>query len=226
MIDTESPAATDLLQALAPHPLVAILRAPDASRFLSASEILYAAGFRCVEFTLTTQGALDAIAAVGAALPDDLIIGVGTVRTPDQVEAAIDAGAAFCVSQIFRDPLVAAAHARGVPFFPGALTPTEIVAAWESGVAAVKVSPIGPVGGLDYFANVRGPLPEIPLMPTGGVGIDEIADYLRQGAVAVGLSGALFGDALLPAGALEGLADRAKRAVAEMRSVQGDRRRS
>lgn len=226
MIDTEGHAVADLLEALAPHPLVAILRAPDASRFLGASEILYAAGFRCVEFTLTTEGALDAMADVGAALPDDLIIGVGTVRTPTQVEAAIEAGAAFCVSQIFRAPLVAAAHARGVPFFPGALTPTEIVTAWESGVDAVKVSPIGPVGGLDYFANVRGPLPEIPLMPTGGVEIDEIADYLGQGAVAIGLSGALFGDALLPAGDLDGLADRANRAVAEMQSAQADRNRS
>lgn len=208
-----------LLEALILHPLIAILRAPDTTRFLAATETLYAAGFRCVEFTLTTAGALAAMIEVRQAMPADLIIGVGTVRTADQVGAAIDAGSAFCVSQVFRPSLVEAAQEAGVPFFPGALTPTEILTAWESGVEAVKVSPIGPVGGLDYFANVRGPLPEIPLMPTGGVEIDEVAAYLDRGAVAVCLSTTLFGDSLLPEGDLDGLADRAKRAVAQLPST-------
>ena len=122
------------------------------------------------------------------------------MRTHDQVEQAIDAGAAFLVSQVFRRPLVDAAAARGVPFFPGALTPTEILDAWESGVPAVKVSPIGPVGGLAYFDNLRGPLPDILMMPTGGVELDEVSAYLDKGAVAVGLSGSLIVDALLPGG--------------------------
>lgn len=205
-----------LLQALALHPLIAILRAPDATRFRVATETLYEAGFRCVEFTLTTAGALEAMVGVREVMPADLIIGVGTVRTADQVAAAIEAGSGFCVSQVFRPSLVEVAQEAGVPFFPGALTPTEILTAWESGVDAVKVSPIGPVGGLDYFANVRGPLPEIPLMPTGGVDIKEVAAYLDRGAVAVGLSTALFGDSLLPDGDLEGLAHRAKLAVAQL----------
>ena len=111
-----------------------------------------------MEFTLTTSGAIEAMEKVLASMPDDLIVGIGTVRTQDQVEQAIDAGAAFLVSQVFRRPLVDAAALRGVPFIPGALTPTEILDAWESGVPAVKVSPIGPVGGLAYFDNLRGPL--------------------------------------------------------------------
>jgi 2-dehydro-3-deoxyphosphogluconate aldolase/(4S)-4-hydroxy-2-oxoglutarate aldolase len=202
-----------VLEALAPNPLIAILRAPDAAAFVPATEKLYQAGFRCVEFTLTTSGVIDALKEVIASMPDDLVVGIGTVRTADHVRDAIDAGAAFLVSQVFRQPLVDAATARDVPFFPGALTPTEILNAWESGVPAVKVSPIGPVGGLDYFDNVRGPLPDIALMPTGGVALHEAVAYLDRGAVAVGLSAALMGDALLPGGDLDGLADRAQHVV-------------
>jgi 2-dehydro-3-deoxyphosphogluconate aldolase/(4S)-4-hydroxy-2-oxoglutarate aldolase len=209
---------SELLEALAPNPLIAILRAPDAAAFAPATETLYRAGFRCVEFTLTTSGAIDALKEVVAAMPEDLVVGIGTVRTADQVGEAIDAGAAFLVSQVFRRSLVDAATARDVPFFPGALTPTEILNAWESGVPAVKVSPIGPVGGLDYFDNVRGPLPDIPLMPTGGVALDEAVAYLDKGAVAVGLSAALMGDALLPGGDLAALADRAEHVVSAVRA--------
>jgi 2-dehydro-3-deoxyphosphogluconate aldolase/(4S)-4-hydroxy-2-oxoglutarate aldolase len=206
--------ASDALSRLARQPVVAILRASDSARFLAASEVLYEAGFRCLEFTLTTEGALDAVQAARSSLPDDVILAVGTVRTEEHVTDSIDAGADFLVSQVLRRHLVEIAQRRGVPFIPGALTPTEIVDAWETGVPAVKVSPIGPVGGLEYFDQLRAPLPEIPMMPTGGVAIDEIGHYLDRGAAAVGLSGPLLGDALLPGGDLTALADRARRAVA------------
>ena len=205
---------TDILERLAPLPLIAILRAPDASMFRQATEVLYESGIRCVEFTLTTDRVIEAAREVIAALPGDLLVGVGTVRTEVQVNQAIDAGAAFLVSQVLRPGLIEAAGRRGIPFIPGALTPTEILAAWECGIPAVKVSPIGPVGGLDYLDNVRGPLPEIPMVPTGGVRPDEVSGYLDHGAVAVGLSGHLFGDSLMPGGDLEGLALRTKQAIA------------
>ena len=209
------PTVTGFLELLAASPVIAILRAPDAGRFLAATEVLYQGGIRCVEFTLTTDGAMEATQEIIASLPDDLLVGVGTVRTEAHVAEAIDAGADFLVSQVFRRHLVEASAQRGIPFFPGALTPTEILDAWEcTGVPAVKVSPIGPVGGLDYFDNIRGPLPDIPLMPTGSIQLSEVSDYLDHGAVAVGLSGYLFGDSLLPGGDLEGLAARTEHAVA------------
>jgi 2-dehydro-3-deoxyphosphogluconate aldolase/(4S)-4-hydroxy-2-oxoglutarate aldolase len=208
---------SELLEALARNPLIAILRAPDADAFAAVTETLYKSGFRCVEFTLTTSGAIDAMKDVLESMPDDLLVGIGTVRTGKHVQEAIDAGAAFLVSQVFRRPLVDAAALRGVPFFPGALTPTEILDAWESGVPAVKVSPIGPVGGLAYFDNIRGPLPDIALMPTGGVELHEVSAYLDKGAVAVGLSGALLLDALLPGGNLDALAVRAEQVVTAVR---------
>jgi 2-dehydro-3-deoxyphosphogluconate aldolase / (4S)-4-hydroxy-2-oxoglutarate aldolase len=205
---------TDILERLAPLPLVAILRAPDASMFRQATEVVYESGIRCVEFTLTSDSAIEATRDVVAAMPGDLLVGVGTVRTEVQVNQAVDACAAFLVSQVLRPRLIEAAERLGIPFIPGALTPTEILAAWECGIPAVKVSPIGPVGGLDYFDNVRGPLPEIPLVPTGSVRPDEVGAYLDHGAAAVGLSGHLFGDSLLPGGDLEGLALRTKQAIA------------
>jgi len=200
---------TALMSRLAASPVVAILRAPEADRFVAASQVLYEEGFRCLEFTLTTKGALDAVQQVRGTLPDDLVLGVGTVRTTSQVHDAVEAGADFLVSQVFRRPFVEAAHELGVPFFPGALTPSEILEAWEAGVPAVKVSPIGPVGGLEYFSQVRAPLPDVPLMPTGGVQLDEVTTYLQRGAIAVGLSGPLMSDSLDSTGDLAALRRRA-----------------
>ena len=211
--DNATDARTDLLQALTPRPLIAILRSADANRFPRATELLYEAGFRCVELTLTTSGTFDALNTVRRTLPDDLILGIGTVRDVDQVHQAVDCGADFLVSQVYRAHLVDAARERGLPFVPGALTPTEILDVWDAGVPAVKVSPIGPLGGLNYFDQVRGPLPDVPLVPTGGVAIEEISAYLQRGAAAVGLSGPLTGDALEPNGDWAEFAKRAARAV-------------
>jgi 2-dehydro-3-deoxyphosphogluconate aldolase / (4S)-4-hydroxy-2-oxoglutarate aldolase len=209
----------DLLHVLRSRRVVAVLRAPDADRFLPASQALYDAGITCLEFTLTTQGALDALRNARKALPEDALLGVGTVRTVQHVHDSIDAGADFLVNQAFKPELVDAAQNRDVPFVPGTLTPIEVVRAWEHGVPAVKVSPIGPVGGLDYLSELRGPLPEIPLMPTGGVTREAAPEYLRGGAVAVGLSRDLLLDALRPGGDLGALAVRARAVVAAISEV-------
>lgn len=203
----------DLLDVLRTRRLVAVLRAPNADLFVPVSEVLVDAGITCLEFTLTTAGVLDALRDARKALPSDVVLGVGTIRTRRHVDDAIDAGADFLVNQAFSPELVDAATQRDVPFVPGTLTPMEIIRAWEHGVPAVKVSPIGPVGGLDYLSEVRGPLPDIPIMPTGGVTLEHAAGYLRGGAVAVGLSRALMLDALEPGGDLDALAERARAAV-------------
>jgi 2-dehydro-3-deoxyphosphogluconate aldolase/(4S)-4-hydroxy-2-oxoglutarate aldolase len=120
------------------------------------------------------------------------------------------------VSPVLDDGCVAAAARLGLPFVPGALTPTEIVAAWRAGVAAVKVSPVVSVGGAGYLRQVGAFLPGIPLLPTGGVDPGEIGAYLSAGAVAVGLGGPLVGDALRPDGDLEALHARAVAALAPL----------
>jgi 2-dehydro-3-deoxyphosphogluconate aldolase/(4S)-4-hydroxy-2-oxoglutarate aldolase len=204
----------DLLDALRSRRVVAVLRAADADRFVPASRVLLDAGIGVLEFTLTTAGALDALRAARRALPDGVLIGAGTVRTAQQAEDAVDAGADFLVSQIFTTDAVDAGRRRGVPFVPGTLTPTEVARAWEYGVAAVKVSPIGPVGGPEYLSELVAPLPDVPIMPTGGVTVAAAPEYLRRGAVAVGISRDLTGDALTTGGDLDALAERARAAVA------------
>jgi 2-dehydro-3-deoxyphosphogluconate aldolase/(4S)-4-hydroxy-2-oxoglutarate aldolase len=190
---------------------VAVLRAPTAEHFVPASTVLWDAGIRCFEYTLTTEGALDALVELRELLPEALV-GVGTVRTADHLRAASDAGSEFAVSQIFLPELVEAAREHRIPFVPGALTPTEVVTAWNAGVPMVKVSPIGPVGGVSYLRELRGPLPDVAFMPTGGVTLEAAAQYLDAGAVAVGVSGALLGDVLL-GGDLSALAARTERLV-------------
>ena len=197
------------LQRLGRERVIAILRSPDAGRLVDAAQVLYDAGIRGIEVTLTTAGALEAIADVRSALPADAWVGAGTVMTAADVKVVADAGAAFAVSPILDDGAVAAAGRLGLPFVPGALTPTEIVLAWRSGPAAVKVSPVAAVGGAAYLRQVGAFLPGIPLLPTGGVEPGEVSDYLAAGAAGVGVSGPLLGDALRRGGDLAGLADRA-----------------
>jgi 2-dehydro-3-deoxyphosphogluconate aldolase / (4S)-4-hydroxy-2-oxoglutarate aldolase len=175
---------------------VAIMRAPDARHFESASRALRDAGITCQEYTLTSEGALDALVRTRKTL-GDLLLGIGSVRTVGDLRAAADAGADFAVSQIFLPELVDTADELGLCYIPGALTPTEIISAWNRGVPTVKVSPVGPVGGLDYLRELLVPMPDVAVMPTGGITLEAAAAYLRLGAVAVGISGHLFGDALL-----------------------------
>jgi 2-dehydro-3-deoxyphosphogluconate aldolase / (4S)-4-hydroxy-2-oxoglutarate aldolase len=203
-----------LTSPLPPRAIVAVFRAATAEHFVPASEVLWEAGLRCFEYTLTTEGALDALVELRKVLPEALV-GVGTVRTVDQLRAANDAGAEFTVSQIFLPELLAAARHLQIAFIPGALTPTEVVIAWNAGVPAVKVSPIGPLGGVNYLKELRGPLPDVAMMPTGGVTLAAAADYLDAGAVAVGVSGALLGDVLL-GGDLGALSARAKQLMSSV----------
>ena len=203
--------------------MVAILRAAGAGRFLEVGRVLYSAGVRAIEVTLTSEGALEAFARLREELAGDALLGVGTVRSAADAERAVDAGATYLVAPDFRPEMVAFAVERGIPVVPGALTPTEVAAAWAAGATAVKVFPVSAVGGPAYLKAVRAPLPEVPLVPTGGVGIDDIGAYLAAGAVAVGIGSPLLGDAGDPGGDLAGLAERARRAVAATGAGRGVR---
>jgi 2-dehydro-3-deoxyphosphogluconate aldolase/(4S)-4-hydroxy-2-oxoglutarate aldolase len=202
------------LERLAAVPVVAILRAGDAGRILEVGRVLYEGGVRAIEVTLTSRGALEAFGRLREELPGDAVLGVGTVRTVEGAEEALAAGATYLVAPDFRPEVVGWAAERELPVVPGALTPTEVAAAWAAGATAVKVFPVSAVGGPAYLKAVRAPLPEVPLVPTGGVGLDDIGAYLGAGAVAVGIGSPLLGDAGDPGGDLDGLAGRARRAVA------------
>ena len=169
--------------------VVAVIRAASADAAVELAQALVAGGVTGIEITYSTPDCARAITRCRALLPA-ACVGVGTVLTVDQLAAAVDAGARFAVSPHTDEHLLADAARRGIPFLPGAITPTEIVRAHQLGAAVVKLFP-GSIGGPDYLKAVRAPLPHIPIMPTGGVGEDNLAAWLAAGAVAVGMGGRL-----------------------------------
>jgi 2-dehydro-3-deoxyphosphogluconate aldolase/(4S)-4-hydroxy-2-oxoglutarate aldolase len=204
---------TDSQSRLALPPLVAVLRAASAARLPEVCEVLYAEGFRAFEFTLTTPGATAALRESRSRLPEDVVLGVGTVLTPDDVDGSIDAGADFLVSPIFLPATLARAIDLDVPFVPGTSTPTEAYTAWQSGAAMVKLWPVNAMGGPSYVRALLQVLPGLALMPSGGIAESDVAGYLAAGATAVGLGGGFQGDAADPTGDLDALAARARRAI-------------
>jgi 2-dehydro-3-deoxyphosphogluconate aldolase/(4S)-4-hydroxy-2-oxoglutarate aldolase len=189
--------------------VIAILRAENASRAEAVVDVLLENGIRSLELTLTTSGVLDVVRRLAARVPDGTDIGVGTVLTADEVDRAVDAGARFVVSPSVDPAVIQAATRHGIASYPGAFTPTEIHAAWSAGASAVKLFPAGSLGP-DYLKAVRAPLPDIPLVPTGGVAVEAAGAWLSAGATALGLGSPLIGDALTPDGDLEALAGRAR----------------
>lgn len=172
-------------------PVIAILRAPTASRFAEVTAVLHESGITAVEFTLTTDGALDALRdCAGFEHP----IGVGTVITADDANRAVDAGAAYLITPIVSDAVIEQGFRLSVPVISGAFTPTEIHHAWSAGSTMIKVFPAS-VGGPEYLRAIRAPLPDIPLVPTGGVAIKDARAYLDAGATALGIGSPLIGDA-------------------------------
>ena len=193
--------------------ILGIVRYRSAGDVEAAVEALLRGGIETVEVTLDTPGALVAVERGRRA---GWSIGVGTVLEPDQVSRCVDAGAAFVVSPGIVPEVVERALALGIDIVPGAFTPTEVIRAHSSGAVAVKVFPAS-LGGAAYLRALRGPLPDMPLVPTGGIGIEEVGDYLAAGADCVGLGGALTG-AEPPANASEAdaIAERAALAVASV----------
>lgn len=206
----------DLVARVERERIVAVLRLDDPASVRPVVEALDEGGIRIFEVTMTVPDAIRQIQELGAALPADRIVGAGTVVDAATAARAIDAGAAFVVSPVFRPPVLDAAHARDVAVMPGCFTPTEILDAWDRGADIVKVFPATPLGP-SYFRDVRAPLPQVKLMPTGGVSIDNAADWLRAGAVAVGIGSALVDAAAVRAGNFSELTARAARLVQSIR---------
>jgi len=171
--------------------VVAIVRLKGAAPLVDVARALTEGGIRSLEFTLTTPGALEAIEACRARFGDAVVVGAGTVLDAAQARQCLDAGAQFLVSPGFDREVIAAARDGGALAMPGALTPTEIVTAWRAGADVVKVFPARALGP-KYISDVLAPLPNIPLMPTGGVDESNAVDYLRAGAVAVAAGGSLM----------------------------------
>lgn len=195
--------ATDLLERLKVAQVLAILRMDDVSvRGVAMAAALHAAGVRAFECTLDKPGAVTAIEILRDQFGSDSVIGAGTVESAGQVEEAAAAGADFCVSPHLDPILMKHSIDIGIPFIPGVMTPSEIAHALRLGAPAIKLFPAGSLG-VDYLKTVRGPWASLNVIPTGGLGLDDVAPWLAAGAVCVGLGSALTaGD-----GAANGLAE-------------------
>jgi 2-dehydro-3-deoxyphosphogluconate aldolase/(4S)-4-hydroxy-2-oxoglutarate aldolase len=189
---------------------VAVIRLDDGDELRPVVAALRDGGVRAVEITMTTPEPLRLIREAARVFGDEILLGVGSVLTPEAASEAVAAGARFVVSPIFKPEIVAAAHAAGVPAMPGAFTPTEIQTAHEAGADVVKVFPAGVVGK-GFFRAVRAPMPHLRLMPTGGVTLDNAGEWLRAGACAVGVGSALLDRQAIAEGRFEVLTENARR---------------
>ncbi|MEO8518201.1 MAG: bifunctional 4-hydroxy-2-oxoglutarate aldolase/2-dehydro-3-deoxy-phosphogluconate aldolase [Dermatophilaceae bacterium] len=186
-------ASTELLTALTRERLLVIIRSADAEAAVAASLVLLGCGVRLLEVSLVSADALAVIAEVARLAPEGAVIGAGTVLTRDDVARAAGAGARFMVTPALTES-VAESVAAGLPVLAGAFTPTEVLSAMGQGATAVKLFP-ATVGGPSYLRALREPLPDVPLVPVGGVDGPLASEYLAAGAVAVGVGGSLLGDA-------------------------------
>jgi len=209
------------MKALLDVGVIPVVRCDSADVAIRVTDVLIDAGLPVAEITFTVPDAVDVIAKLARRRG---VIGAGTVTSAEQARAAIRAGAEFIVSPGFVPEVIEVAKAAGVTMIPGALTPTEILNAQRAGADLIKVFPIQSLGGPSYLRALRGPFPDIPLVPTGGVDLGNVAEFIRAGAAAVGVGSELISRQALAAGNYATIAERAAlfvAAVAQARRTEG-----
>lgn len=182
---------THILESVLASGAIAVIRMADAKRLIRVVEAVAAGGVTAIEITMTTPNALTVIEEVAREMGEAVHVGVGSVLDADTARRAVEAGACYVVSPIFKPEIIEEAHRLGVPAMPGCFTPTEIHTATEAGADVVKVFPAD-VLGIDFFKGVLAPMPHLKLMPTGGVSLTNAGEWIRAGAVAVGVGSALL----------------------------------
>jgi 2-dehydro-3-deoxyphosphogluconate aldolase/(4S)-4-hydroxy-2-oxoglutarate aldolase len=190
--------------------IVAVVRAPDGARLVEVIRALADGGVTVAEVTFTVPDAIDVLRRASRELGDRVLLGAGTVLDTETARAALLAGAEFLVAPTLNLDVIRLCRRYDKVVMPGAFTPTEILAAWEAGADVVKVFPADVVGPA-FFKAMRGPLPQIRLMPTGGVDLTTAADYLRAGACCLGVGGQLVDPKLIAAGDFDGLRELARK---------------
>jgi 2-dehydro-3-deoxyphosphogluconate aldolase/(4S)-4-hydroxy-2-oxoglutarate aldolase len=200
--------------------VIAIMRAKSSGQLLRAADAIREGGVRVIEVTMTTPGALSIIEQAVVTRGQDVLFGAGTVLDAESARIAILSGAQFIVAPSFNPSLIAACRRYSVPVVPGAFTPTEILTAWEQGADMVKVFPAS-LGGPSLIKALKAPLPQVELVPVGGVDLDTAAAFIRSGATALGAGSALVDQKLLDAQDFARLTDRALRFMEEVARGRG-----
>ncbi len=211
---------TEVIQRIRATGLIPVVRAESAELAMRAVEAIKAGGVDVLEVTMTVPGAIDVIAKLAATFGTEVVIGAGTVLDPDTANKCVQAGAQFIVSPALNEETIAFCRANDVAVFPGALTPTEVVRAWNVGADAVKVFPAGAVGGASYLKALKAPLPQIELVPTGGVSLKTAADFINAGAMALGVGADLVDTKALREGRDEVIAERARQFLEIVREAR------
>ena len=201
--------AQNCLQTIRQTGVIAILRAKSSEQLLAAADAIRLVGVCAIEVTMTTPGALAIIEQARARYSQEVFFGAGTVLDPESARAAILAGAQFVVAPSLKPGVIELCHRYSIPVFPGAYTPTEILAAWELGADMVKIFPAS-TGGPGFIKALKAPLPQVEMVPVGGVNLGNTADFMRAGAAAVGVGGELLDSKLLEAKDWPALTERAR----------------
>ncbi|HKB13701.1 MAG TPA: bifunctional 4-hydroxy-2-oxoglutarate aldolase/2-dehydro-3-deoxy-phosphogluconate aldolase [Vicinamibacterales bacterium] len=199
--------------------IVAVIRLRDPGKLRAVVDALAEGGVRALEVTMTVPRAIDLIRELAPTMPGGFLLGAGTVSDAETARAVIDAGASFVVGPVFRPDVITACHERAVPAIPGCFSPTEIFDAHEAGADIIKLFPATALGP-QYIKDVRAPLPQVRLMPTGGVTIENAGDWIRAGAVAVGVGSALVDVKAIDTGRFDLIRSNAERVVANVNSAR------
>ena len=201
--------------------IVPVVRAASADLAIQAVEAIRRGGILAAEITMTVPGAIRALEKLADRFGDSMLLGAGTVLDAETARASILAGAEFLVSPNRRTATIEMAKRYSKSVYPGALTPTEVLEAWEAGADAVKVFPCGNMGGAKYIKALKGPYPQIDMVPTGGVSLETIGDFFKAGACAVGVGGELVDGALMKQGRFDVIEERAKQFLAAAAQARG-----
>jgi 2-dehydro-3-deoxyphosphogluconate aldolase/(4S)-4-hydroxy-2-oxoglutarate aldolase len=200
--------------------IVPVVRASSAAEARLAAQAVCDGGIPIVEVTMTVPGAIDVIRELRKSAPSSVLIGAGTVLDAEAARRCVDAGAQFIVSPGLNIPTVEFAARAGVLMLAGALTPTEVITAWNAGSDFVKVFPCGQVGGAKYIKALKGPLPQVPLVPTGGVNLNTAAEFIEAGAAALGIGGELVQAEALKSGKAEIIVENARKFLAIVKQAR------
>ena len=211
----------DVLRRIAEEGLVPVVRASSADEAVRVVEAIREGGVSVFEITMTVPGAIAVMEQVARRFGDEAVVGAGTVLDPETARACILAGARFVVGPALHAGTIELCRRYSVVVMPGALTPTEVVTAWSAGADVVKVFPCGAVGGASYIKALKAPLPHIELIPTGGVSVKTAADFIKAGALALGVGADLVDNAAVREGRAATVTEKAREYVRIVREARG-----
>ena len=209
----------ETLQRVAESPVISVIRMNDTSKLMKVIDALSEGGVKFLEITFTTPNAVDVIKEVSKKVSSDFVVGAGTVLDPETARAAILAGAKFIVSPALNLDTIKMAHRYDIMMVPGAFTPTEIMTAWDMGADIVKVFPATALGP-KYFKDIKGPFPQIRVMPTGGVSVDNAGEFIKAGACAVAAGTDLLDKEAIANDKFEIITEKAKKLISNVKAAQ------